>query len=131
MSKKRRMAIETKRGKAIKSSDNEYRWTVVIEEIDGSVVTKEANGHSLEEALSRVQIIERTKSITKFIEKLPEWLLYVAIFSIMGGGALMSEFFNSASWISGAMGLLLVTGGVGYFLNRWTDKWTKNNEDAN
>ena len=127
---KRRMAIETKRGNQIKNSDD-YKWTVVIEELDGTVVTKKVVGHNLEEALHRLQIIERTTSITKFIEKLPEWLLYIAIFALMGGGALLSEFYNSASWISGAMGLLLVTGGVGYFLNRWKDKLIKETKDEN
>jgi len=117
---KRRMAIDTKRGEQIKDSDD-YKWTVIIEEIDGTVVTKHANGHNLEEALYRLQIIERKDSITKFIDKVPEWILQVAIFSLMGGAALLSEFYNTASWVTGAIGILLLSGGFLYFINRWTD----------
>jgi len=129
MSKKRRMAIETKRGNLVKGSKTDYKYTIVIEEVGGTIATKKANGHNLEEALNRLQIIERTDAITQFVEKVPEWLLQVALFGLMGGAALLSEFYDTASWVTGTIGIILISGGFLYFLNRWVNKWRASDND--
>lgn len=129
------MAVKTKRCEQSVLNPDEYLYKIKIEEVDGTTVTKNAYGEDLEEALTRLQLIERKDSIVKFIDRVPEWVLYVAVFCVMGGAALLSDFYNTASWITGTMGIILLSGGALYFINRWIEKGrassNNNNEDEN
>tara|TARA_B100000424_G_C22699830_1_gene381744 strand:+ start:257 stop:643 length:387 start_codon:yes stop_codon:yes gene_type:complete len=80
----RRRAIECKLERKSISNPGYYKYNVTIREKDGTVHTEPAYGKDMQDAISRLINIERTKIIEKKMERNPFlfFLVWMAIMSI-------------------------------------------------
>ena len=125
----KRMAVNAKRLKKSKKYPRHWKYSIEVQEKDGTINTIPAYGTDMEDALGSVSLIARRSWLLRFFNRIPQWVAFLVVGIVMSGAALLSEYFSSPTWIVGVLGIIGVLGGVFYFLNKSIEKhMVKSNE---
>ncbi len=125
----KRMAVCAKRLKKSKKYPKYWKYTIDVEEVDGSISTIPAYGVDLEDALSSVELIEKRSWLVRLFNKTPQWLLLIIGGIIMGGAAILSEYYSTPTWIIGLLGVIAIIGVGLYHLNSRIEKHMIDNNE--
>lgn len=125
----KRMAVSAKRLKKSKKYPRHWKYSIEVEEVDGTINIIPAYGTDMEDALASVSLIEHRSWLLRFFNRIPQWIALLVVGIIMSGAALLSEYFSSPTWIVGILGVICLIGGAFYYINRSIEKhMIKSNE---
>ena len=125
----KRMAVKAERLKKSKKYPKYWKYSLDIEEIDGTIHTTPAYGIDLENALTSVDLIAKRSWMMRFFNKVPQWVAFVVVGTLMTSAAVLSEIFQTPSWIVGLLGAVGIIGGALYFINNSIEKHMVNRNE--
>jgi len=125
----KRMAVDAQRLKKSKKYPRHWKYSITIEEVDGTINVTPAYGTDMEDALASVDLIARRSWLLRFFNRFPQWVAMVIGGGLMTGAAILSEAYGTPNWILGLLGVICAVGAGAYYANRSIEKHMVNNNE--
>ena len=119
----RRRAISAKIVRQSEQHPERFKYVFEVRELDGSISEIPQYGTDMLDALSGVMLKERAESITKVVEKTPEWMIIFAWCALLGGSLTIgSQLGLDQAVVISFLSVTAILGSIGFLVKKKIDK---------